>query len=359
MGWTIDEDAVESIAIGAGILGAGGGGNPYLSKLRLLTLLKQGAQVEVKGIDELSDDAVVVGVGGIGAPTVGVEKLPQGQEGVWALKALENYAGLRADALICLEVGGGNSISPMIVGAYTGLPVVDADGMGRAFPEVQMTSFFIYGVPCVPAALCDAKGQTVIFDQISDSHTLELMARAVTIQMGCTANLASPIMSGRSLKRTAIGGTLSQARTIGEIVRRARLTHDDPISALLQLTGGQVIFGGKIISVDRRTTQGFARGQVLIAGVDRDRGQQMRIDFQNENLIAWQNNLPVVTVPDLISIVDAQTAEPITTEQLRYGYRVAVLAIKCDSKMSTPQALRVVGPRCFGYDVEYISSSLQ
>ena len=36
------------------------------------------------------------------------------------------------------EVGGMNSIEPLLVGARLGLPVIDADGMGRAFPELQV-----------------------------------------------------------------------------------------------------------------------------------------------------------------------------------------------------------------------------
>jgi DUF917 family protein len=123
--------------------------------------------------------------------------------------------------------------------------------------------------------------------------------------------------------------------------------------AALQVTGGRVIFRGRIVNVERQTTQGFARGQVQLAGVEDYRGQAMHIDIQNENLIAWQNGVPLVTVPDLICIMDTETGEPITTELLRYGYRVTVLGIPCDPKLSTPRAMHFVGPRCFGYDVEY------
>jgi hypothetical protein len=353
MSWLIDEDALESIAIGAGILGTGGGGNPYLGKLRVRALLEQGRQVRVVGVNDLADDAVVVSVGGIGAPTVGIERLPRGDEPVEALRALEAYANVRADAVISVEIGGGNSIVPMIVAAYTGLPVVDADGMGRAFPEVQMTSFFIYDVPCTPAVLCDSHSHTTIFDHIPDPHTLERMARVVTIQMGCTASFAMPVMSGRDVKRTAVQGTLTLVRAVGDAVRRARRRHEDPAAAALQVTGGRIIFQGKIVNVERQTSQGFARGRVQLSGMDSYQDQEMSIDIQNENLIAWQNGCPLVTVPDLICIIDMDSGEPITTELLRYGYRVTVLGIPCDPKMATPQALRFVGPRCFGYDVEY------
>ena len=59
-------------------------------------------------------------------------------------------------------------------------------------------------------------------------------------------------------------------------------------------------------------------------------------------------------VPDLICLVDQVTAEPVTTEVVRYGLRVAVLGIPAPAMLRTPAALAVVGPAAFGYhDVMY------
>ncbi len=41
-------------------------------------------------------------------------------------------------------------------------------------------------------------------------------------------------------------------------------------------------------------------------------------------------------------------AEPITSEDLRYGQRVTVLAVSVPEIMRTPEALKVFGPSCFG-----------
>jgi len=54
-------------------------------------------------------------------------------------------------------------------------------------------------------------------------------------------------------------------------------------------------------------------------------------------------------VPDLIVLLDVDTGYPITTEVLRYGQRVAVVAIPCHDLLRTARALDVVGPAAFGY----------
>jgi DUF917 family protein len=85
-------------------------------------------------------------------------------------------------------------------------------------------------------------------------------------------------------------------------------------------------------------------------------GQRLTIDFQNENLIARTGEGEILAVvPDLICIVDAETAEPITTELLRYGLRIEVLGIPAPEALKSDAAMRYVGPEAFGYKgVEFI-----
>ena len=62
----------------------------------------------------------------------------------------------------------------------------------------------------------------------------------------------------------------------------------------------------------------------------------------------------LAVTPDLISILDAETGEPITTETLRYGFRVVVLAIPGHPHWRSEAGLQVVGPAYFGYDVPFV-----
>ena len=75
--------------------------------------------------------------------------------------------------------------------------------------------------------------------------------------------------------------------------------------------------------------------------------------FQNENIAALQDGVFVATVPDLICILDSETAEPVTNETLRYGQRVKVVAMSVPPIMRTPAALAAFGPAAFGLATPY------
>lgn len=350
--WQITEDDLESVAIGAGILGTGGGGNPYIGQLRAREAIRLHGPVNVLSADELDDDSLVVCVGGIGAPTVGIEKI-RGLQSYEAFKAIEKFTGKKATALISNEIGGSNSLEPLIPAAFSGLPVVDADGMGRAFPEFQMKTFFVYGVPCTPMAVCDERGNIAIISEAASPKWVERMARAITVQMGCVACYAIAPMTADQVRNTAVLNSLSLAKSLGEAVRASRRDSRDVISAILDTCPGRVLFTGKIVELERRTTAGFARGRVAIEGSGDLSGSRMEIEFQNENLVARLDGDTVCMVPDLICIVDTDKGEPITTELLRYGFRVTVLGFPAPKLWTSPEGLQVAGPRAFGYDLDY------
>ena len=350
----LDEADLETIAIGAAILGTGGGGNPYIGRLRARELLRQGLKMEVLSFSDLQDDDVVYEVGGIGAPVVGIEKFEHGDECLRALRAVEHQTGRHATALISSEIGGSNALEPLITAAQAGLPVIDGDGMGRAFPEVQMSTFMIYGIPGTPAALADDKGNSVVLASTRDVYWLERLARQATVEMGAAAGMALAPMSGSQVRETAVPGTLTLARQLGEAVLEARAQRRDPVGRVTELLGGVRLFEGKVTDVERRLERGFTRGQVRVSGLGDFQGESVKIDLQNENLVVWKGDEVVASVPDLIILLDLESGEPITTEVLRFGFRVAVLGVPAHPKLKTERALQVVGPAAFGYSHTFV-----
>ena len=339
-----------ALALGAGILGTGGGGNTYLGRLRLEHQLRQnGHPCPVLRAEELPDDALVAGVGMMGAPTVDIEKMPTGDEVARTVRALAAHMKQDFDALIISEIGGSNAMEPIVSALQLGLPVLDGDGMGRAFPELQMDTFSIGGIPPSPMALGDCHGNIAIFDQLASPEQAELWARNLTVEMGGSAALVMSIMSGAQLKATLVRGTLGFALRMGRAVLDARKHKlDSPAAIIAGLGNGRVLFEGKIVDVARRTVQGFARGKARLQAFD-DAQRILEIVFQNENLVAWSGAEVLCSVPDLISIVALEDGTPLGTELLRYGLRVAVIAMPAVRELKTPAALEVVGPAAFGY----------
>ncbi len=288
----------------------------------------------------------------MGAPTVGVEKLDAREEYLHVIRALEQHVGKPMDALVIGEIGGANSLIPLVCGLQLGLPVLDGDGMGRAFPELQMDNFAITGISTSPFGLSDSHGNTVIYAHVDSALRAEQFGRAQTILMGGSAALAMPTMSGTQVKHALIRGTLSLTKRLGHALLDARRHNDDPAAVVAAIGNGRVLFRGKIADVSRETVQGFARGRLHLAGFG-DGDDRMEIVFQNENLVAWHNGEVVCTVPDLISILSLDDGEPIGTEMLRYGLRVAVIGMPAPRELKTEAAIKVVGPPAFGYDLPF------
>lgn len=348
---SLGERELDDLATGSAILGAGGGGDPYIGRLIAREAIREHGPVPVLDLDEVPDDALAVFCFLVGAPSVMVEKLPSSRELAQAVRTLEARIGRPVTHLVSIEAGGLNSVTPIGAAARLGLPLVDADGMGRAFPSVAMVTPTLYGIAAAPMALVDG-ASAVVVDEPSNLG-VEDLARAVTVAMGCGSACAAYPMTGEELKRTTIPGTLALAERLGRLVREARERDEDPAAALLGERGGERLFTGKIVSVERRTERGFNLGDVSIEGYGEDAGAQFGLQFQNEHLVATRDGAVVASVPDLLMALDADTGDPIPTEGLRFGFRVTIVAMPCDEKWRTPEGLAIVGPRAFGYEIDY------
>ncbi|HIF13109.1 MAG TPA: DUF917 domain-containing protein, partial [Dehalococcoidia bacterium] len=149
--------------------------------------------------------------------------------------------------------------------------------------------------------------------------------------------------------------TTTRAIELGHAVEAARAAHEDPVAAALDQEGGILLFRGKITDIDRRATEGFLRGSAAIDGLDEDADHEFRLEFQNEFIIGLLDGKPAATVPEIICVMDTLSGEAIGTETLRFGQRVSVIALPAASILTSERGLQNVGPRAFGYDMEFRS----
>jgi DUF917 family protein len=345
----LDPPALHALARGCAVLGAGGGGDTYLALLQALQATGDHAPVPLVDLDELPDDALVMSCGGIGAPTVSIEKIENGDEGERLRDYLEALTGRGVAALMAGEIGGGNGLVPVAWAARMGLPVADADGMGRAFPEVFQVTMHLAGISPSPAVMTDERGNVAVFRTVS-GEWMERLERAAAMEFGGMASSAEYTLTAAQARLATVRNSVSLAIGIGEAMSAAR---SSPVDALIEEVKGYRLIAGKIVDVERRTTSGFVRGSVVIEGLGDDAGRLLRLELQNENLVALDRGRLLASVPDLITVLDSETAEAIATERIAYGQRVTAIAFACDPVWRTPEGIALTGPRAFGYDFDY------
>jgi DUF917 family protein len=342
-------DDVRPLATGCAVLGTGGGGHTYEAELMTIQALEEHGPVDVVALATLPGHGIVMPLGHIGAPTVSLEKLDSGQEAPRIRERVEDELGEPVVAVMASEIGGANGVLPVAYAARLGVPLLDADAMGRAFPEVQMVSMHVAGLHPDLIVLCDVVG-SVVSIRARSGEWAERIARQVTVAFGGTSLMADFVSPAAALRGAVIEGSFSRALAIG----RAMLGADDPVAALAAEVGATRLIEGKVVDVERRTTGGFVRGSAVVEGTGDDGGRVLRLEIQNENLAAFEDGEVLACVPDLITVVDAQAGTAVPTELLRYGQRVHVLAFACDPLWRTPRGLEVAGPRAFGYAFDYV-----
>ncbi|MCW2898921.1 MAG: hypothetical protein JWO67_1186, partial [Streptosporangiaceae bacterium] len=181
----------------------------------------------------------------------------------------------------------------------------------------------------------------------------ERLARGAVITLGLANAISCYPMTAAQVAEHGISGSMSYCVELGRRLAAVRNGQAGAYQEFLRFAEAREFFSGKIVDIHRETTEGFARGTVIVEHfADADR--TMRIEIQNELLVAFEGDRPVITAPDLICLLDHEDASPITTESLAYGQRVDVIGMPCAPEWHRDGFLELVGPRAFGYDIDYV-----
>ena len=352
---TIGIDEINDIALGASLLGAGGGGDPYIGRLMAMQAVKECGPVTLIEPDEIPDDAFIAPCAMMGAPTVMTEKGGGKDDFNRLFDLVEQYSGKKIYATMPMEAGGVNSMLPIAAAARRGIPLVDADGMGRAFPELQMVTFTIGGASATPLAYSDEKGNAGVMNNVSNKWT-EDIARSITNIVGGQLMICLYTMSAKMCRDWGVSGIVTKSEQFGKAIRSIKegLIDTTTEQRFLELTGGFRLFSGKVVDVLRETRGAFNFGKVVLEGIGSDKQHEAYIEYQNENLQCGVDGETLATAPDLICLVDHDTYIPVPNEAVKYGKRVLVVGLPCAPQWRSDAGLELVGPRYFGIDTEYI-----
>jgi len=356
----------EDLVRGCTFYGTGGGGNPKLGLERLYEALDKGTEVGWVDLADVPDEAwtcTAFMMGSIApiSPETKREMERFGLPGETfatsvgdAIKELGEYAGVEISALVPVELGGLNTVEPLIFGAKLGIPVVDGDYAGRAVPEEAQCTPYIYGKDSFPQASVDQWGNVIIIKKAYNPFMLERIGKYISVAAFVGCSLAGTLLEGSEMKEVVVEGTISKSLGLGRAIREAREQGGNPVKAAVEYTKGWLLFEGEVTEKEWEDRDGYMFGTTHIKGCGEFEEQKMDVWFENENMVSWLDGEPFVCSPDLIVVVDRATGEGFTNTDLDAGHQVAVLGIKGLEIYRSERGLAAAGPRYFGFDIDYV-----
>lgn len=368
--WIISSTDLDFIAQGCKILGCGGGGDPYQEYLKAKALIRRHpGKVRVVAPEYLPDDSLVGWTGCMGSPEVSMERLENDE----CLKAHEELIRITGSppvsGFLALEIGGGNGMVNLSVSADFGVPCVDADYMGRAYPTCWQVTPNVYGSPngdaLVPTTIASGDGSFVTMTKSRTDRLVDKALRAACVEMGCRAGSASSPKTGKAVKEQAVTNTMSLAWWIGRAVALEK-NIADKVQRIIDEVGGSgsaaILGQGKITSVERVLKTGHTYGVLEVDGSLKDGTKALiKVPFKNENAFV-EAALPdgqtriLASVPDLIAVIDAETGAGLGTPEYKYGLKVVIIAIAASPRWTeTERGMELGGPGSMGFDsIQYV-----
>jgi DUF917 family protein len=347
----LDASNLRALARGCALLGSGGGGDTGLGVVMAVQALHRHGVMRVDALDALDDDMCVMPCGMIGAPTIATERIWSGDEGEVLRRMFEELHGAPVAALMCFQIGGANGLLPLTWAARCGLPLLDADGMGRAFSELHQQAMHVAGVSVSPVALTDGRGNTLVLRAVDDVWAGRLAREAATGLGGVCAAAICGMRVGPA-RGAVVPGTLSLALRLGATMHGKGI--GGVIEALRDELAATLLIEGRVVDLERRSGGATLTGSATVRGASASAGmRQLRLEMQNEYLLALEDGALRAAVPDLICVLATESGAAIPTEELRYGQSVAVVAAPAADVWHSADGLALVGPWAFGYDIGY------
>lgn len=360
----LSEQEIMDLMVGSSIQATRGNDSARMIK-RMKEAIADGKKFMMISVEDLPDSWNVVvpcGVGGGEMWESVTDRLKKQNAPVLrntalrAVRFLSEYMGKEFNALIRNEPAQSTRVA-LLTAAELGIPIVDACLSGRARPEVQQQTPFVQGIPSYPVSFVTTWGDRIIIDRAVDDYRVEDLSRAIAIASGGGVWMAMNAMSGETTKKCVIKNNLSQAILFGRTVREACENGQDPIAALVRVSYGYRLFDGIVVKAEHEKKNGFTWSNVELEGRGDFEGHTYRIFVKNENILSWFDGNPDVMPPDLICNLDPKTGDALPGWNIRgypLGTEVAMVGIPASDLWRSAAGIEVMGPRHFGFDLDYI-----
>jgi hypothetical protein len=368
-----NHDDAEALILGLGMYATGGGGLASRGRGYIERLFADSVEISWATIDELAPDTLTCSVFGMGSiaphPTLNEdERVAFGvQDGErfqrpWIRSVDELAAHLEQEigAIIPFELGPSNTLVALDAAARSNRILVDGDYIGRALPKMSQALPALLGHPTWPVSICDPWGNALIMTDAASPMVAERIGKMISkvtkaVDMGASCSHAAfPITASRATN-ALIPGTLSRSLHVGRQVMAARRDGKAPVAAAAAAVGGHPLFSGEVTQREwDDTDDGYMEGTTVVEGSGSFAGAKAEVWFQNEHHLVKIGDRYAAMSPDIVAIVDAESAEPISNTELAPGRQVTLVGIKAALPYRTGDPLIVTEPRHYGFELDYV-----
>ena len=365
--WKLNKDDIDALLIGYGIYGTGGGGDPEWGRIILENDFNKGRTIDIVDPEDVEDDAFVCSGGIMGSvkalESMSYEEIVASWENDFvllkAVREMEKLKGRKIDYIIPFEAGGLNSPVIMTLAARMGIPVINADAVGRSAPETQMTSFIGYGISLTPMPLVDNKGNTIVVMESTETTYADEVGRFVVTKGGGMGANAHYAMTGAQLKKSCIPGAVSNSIRIGKAILNAKAKGQNPVEAFIAGEKGLKLFEGVVHEVEGEDKGGFYLTNVTMDGAGEFSGKKAKLVIKNEVMAVWVDGKIKSVFPDLACMLYSDNGLGVMSAELKAGMKITVVGLPCHDRMrkcmETEAGRKALGGARYGYpELEYV-----
>lgn len=361
------DQEIQDFVRGCTFMGTGGGGNPRDGIAWLKAARDEGKEIAWVNHTEIQDDVWTVCpflMGSIAPLTeetkkkmrrLGLTKDAYKSIQAESVRLLEEYMDVKVGAIVAIELGGSNTPGAVAAASRLGIPAVDGDYTGRAIPEIPQTTPYLNDLPLWPISSVDKYGNLAVIKESTGYEMAERIGKFIAAASFGLAGQAGFLFKGSDMKRVVIPGTLTKCLKIGRSIRESREAGRDPVKEIIKELDGWLLFEGEVSKKEWEDKEGYYWGTHTITGLDDFKEAEFKIWFKNENHVSWLNRKPYVTSPDMLIVVNRETGEPLANFDIAEGQHVAVIGLRAVEQFRSPKGIDILGPRHFGYEIDYIA----
>lgn len=300
---------------------------------------------EVRRVDEFEEGELIVSLGFVNSGLPLSDLRPVGDEFSTSLRLVEQALGRPASGIMPLAAANINALVPILSGMQLGLPVVDADPMGRVFPLLYQSVFTLAGLSAGPVGATGAAGESALLDVTSPKRA-ERLVRALAGEFGGWSATALYPMRAAELAEHGVIGSVSRMIRIGRIIDSGR-TVAEKHAVLRSSEGVRRIMRARVSDVaglSRPAPPGQPDNPSTVVLTEETHGRIVQLEVQNELLMLMVDGSVEAVVPDIITMLRPDDASVASLDDLWVGNTIDIAVLPAAPQWYTPAGTELVGP---------------